>query len=107
MSTVEEQEDMARRKLEAINRYDRACHAVQTGVATEQSLGSADGTPKHLRTGLNLRAVDHSALAKLLIERHVFTELEYLEALAQAAEEEMVRYEKRLSEATGSKITLA
>lgn len=74
-------------------RYLAACHAIQTGVAFEHSRGSEDGTPKHLRTGVNIAMCDHAALVKLLIAKGLFTD---------EAEEEVKRYEERL----GGKVTL-
>ena len=83
-------------------RYLAACHAIQTGVAFEQSRGSDDGTPKHLRTGVNIAMCDHAALVRLLIAKGLFNEEEYTAALADEAEEEVKRYEDRL----GGKVTL-
>lgn len=83
--------------------YETAAHGVQSAVAYEQSkkLGPQydDGTPpnkyaKHLRVGLDMRAADASALAQLLIDKGVFTEVEYLEAMRLAANEELARYEE-------------
>lgn len=84
------------RKAAAVERYNAACHAIQTGVALEHARGGRDGSPKHLRVGINLRAVDHAALVRLLIDRGVFTQLEYFEALADQAEIEKADYEQRL-----------
>lgn len=76
--------------------YLDACHGVQTGVMYEMNKldGSGGGTsPKHLRTGINIRACEHSALAKLLIEKGLITEEEYLEAIRLAVNHEVARYE--------------
>ena len=62
--------------------------------------------PKHLRTGINLAMVEHSALAQLLIEKGVIDEDDYLLALARVMEAEQALYEKRLSEKLGVKVTL-
>jgi hypothetical protein len=43
-------------------RYLDACHAVQSGVAFDQARGSDDGSPKHLRTGVNLCKVGERLL---------------------------------------------
>lgn len=88
-------------------RYLAACHAVQSGVAAEHSRGSTSGTPKHLRTGLDIRACDHAALVRLLVAKGVFTAEEYGKEIADEAEREVKRYESRLTEMTGVKITLA
>ena len=58
-------------------RYLAACHAIQSGVAFEHSQGSTDGTPKHLRTGINIAMCDHAALVKLLVAKGLFTDEEY------------------------------
>ena len=79
---------------------------MQSGVAAEQSAGSKDGTPKHLRVGVNASKVDHAALVQLLIDRGLFTEDEYTAALADAMEAEAKRYEERLSAKYGFNIHL-
>lgn len=92
---------------DGLQRYEAAGHAIQSGVKFEQEvLGSQDGAPKHLRTGLNLRACDHSALVRLLISKGVITDEEYVEAMAAEAEVEVRRYEERLSRATGKQVHL-
>lgn len=84
-------------------RYLAAGHAIQSGVAMEHSMGSDDGSPKHLRVGINLRATDAGGLAKLLVDKGVITDEEYLEAIVDAAEAEQKAYEDRL----GPGVTLA
>lgn len=93
-------------------RYFAAGHAIQSGVKTDmetdvnhQSQGAT--TPKHLRTGLNLVMADHGSLAKLLIDKGIITEDEYLTAIADGAEREKARYEQILTDRLGTKITLA
>lgn len=77
-------------------RYLSAVHAMQTGVALDQSRGSNDGTPKHLRVGINSALCDHAALVRLLIERGLFTQDQYTKAIADEMEQEKQRYEERL-----------
>ncbi len=89
------------------DRYMAAAHAMQSGVATEHERGSDDGTPKHLRVGVNSAQVSVAALTKLLIEKGLFTLDEYVKAQADEMEAEQARYEQRLSAALGAKITLA
>lgn len=89
------------------DRYLAACHAMQSGVAAEHERGSDDGTPKHLRVGVNAAAVSVAALANLLISKGVFTLDEYVKAQADEMEAEKARYEERLSEALGAKVNLA
>jgi hypothetical protein len=90
-------------------RYKRAAHAMQSGVAQEMEMPerSKATDPKHLRVGINVAMVDHSALVTLLIAKGVLTEDEYLAAIADAMEQEKSRYEASLSEALGIKVTLA
>lgn len=90
-----------------ISRYEAAAHAMQSGVAAEMNYRSQPTEPKHLRVGINSAMVDHSALAKLLIDKGIITSAEYLAALADAMEAEHGRYEKHISELTGHKVTLA
>jgi hypothetical protein len=74
-------------------RYELAAHAVQTAVKFEQATGSNCGSPKHLRTGLNLSKCDQAALVKLLIAKSILTLDEYQHALADEAEAEVERYQ--------------
>lgn len=81
---------------EAMQRYSRAAHAVQTGVALEKERGSKDTEPKHLRVGINLTKTDHAALVRLLIAKGILTEEEYYEAICESVEAEQHAYEERL-----------
>ena len=92
---------------EHIDRYLAAAHAMQTGVKYEQeSLGSDDGSPKHLRVGINTAMTDHSSLVRLLIAKGVLTWDEYEQAICEGMEAEKQRYEEVLSKKTGARITL-
>ena len=75
--------------------YDQALHAVQSGVAFEHSKGSHDGTPKHLRVGVNSAQCGVSAIARLLIEKGIITLEEHDEAQRREMNEEVARYEDR------------
>lgn len=93
-------------------RYVKAAHAVQSGVAMDMATDpnpNSQGatTPKHLRTGLNAVMADHGSLAKLLIDKGIITQDEYLDAIADGQEREQARYEKLLTDRTGQRITLA
>ena len=81
-------------------------HAIQTGVMYEQERGSQDGTPKHLRTGLNSALCDHASLVALLVRRGVLTYEEYYDAAIAGLEDEVRRYEQRLSTHYGVTVTL-
>jgi hypothetical protein len=83
-------------------RYFRAAHAMQSGVAADQAMGSDDGSPKHLRTGVNSALTNQAGLVNLLIAKGVFTEEEYVKAIADEMEAEVKRYEDRLSEGRGN-----
>jgi hypothetical protein len=83
--------------------YEQAAHAVQTGVAHMLHHNPRSADPKHLRTGLDLRAADAAGLARLLIAKGVFTEAEYLEAVRVAAVEEVARYEAAVADALEAK----
>lgn len=89
------------------DRYLAAAHAMQSGVAAEHERGSDDGSPKHLRVGVNCTAASVAALANLLITKGVFTLDEYVKVQADEMEAEKGRYEERLSAALGAKVTLA
>jgi hypothetical protein len=93
-------------------RYVKAAHAVQSGVKfdmatdpNQQSQGAS--TPKHLRVGLNNVMADHGSLAKLLIDKGIITEAEYLDAIADGIEREQARYEQILTSRLGKPVTLA
>jgi hypothetical protein len=77
-------------------RYAAAMHGVQSAIAYEISAKKNEAhSPKHLRTGVNSAMVNAEAIATLLITKGIITELEYVEALADAAERELARYEER------------
>jgi len=87
-------------------RYVAAQHAMQAGVAVDEGRGSKSLQPKFLRVGINTAMCDHAALVRLLIAKGVLTEEEYLGAIADEMEREAKRYEARLSEELGTKVTL-
>jgi hypothetical protein len=76
-------------------RHHAAAHAMQTGVAYEQSKGSDDGTAKHLRTGINAAMSDQAGLVRLLIAKGIITQAEYTQAIADEMEHEVERYHQR------------
>ena len=89
-------------------RYERAAHAMQSGVAIEMShLGTSKETEaKHLRVGVNSAMVDSAALAGLLISKGIFTMEEYAKAVADQMEKE-AEYRKRIADRLGRDVTLA
>lgn len=88
-------------------RYKAELHAVQSGVKILMETGNTtETTPKHLRVGVNSNLVDSQAVALLLIEKGIFTRLEYLTAVADCMELERKKYEKTCSAALASEVTL-
>jgi len=87
-------------------RYMKLAHAMQSGVAAEQETQLDDGSPKHMRTGVNSAHVGIAAVVTLLIEKGIFTLDEYEAASADAMQAEVTRYEKSLSSWYGKKVTL-
>lgn len=83
-------------------RYRNALHAVQSGVAfkMQKDLESRNSNPststKQLRTGIESAFVSDAAIARLLIQKGLFTQDEYEHALASEAEAEKARYEHEL-----------
>ena len=88
------------------NRYLAAAHAMQSGVAMKMNYEPSETTPKHLRVGVNSAMADHSALARLLIAKGLFTEDEYLQALTLGMEQEKKLYEEEATRHYGRPITL-
>ena len=86
--------------------YDELAHAVLTGVSYQLEHDPKAGTPKHLVHGNNMRAADQCALVCLLIEKGVFTEEEYRQAIRDELQREVERYEKMLAEKYETEITL-
>jgi len=101
------------RKAAAMARYQAAMHAVQAGIASRMGWDQSNTapekrftSPKHMRVGVESAHVSQLGLAKLLITKGVFTEAEYYEAMANAAEEEKANWESSLADLLGAKITL-
>lgn len=91
----------------AHSRYRQHLHAVQSGIAYLMQHRPKMVEVKHLRVGIDSLKVEMAALATLLINRGVFTEAEYVEALADAMAAEVARSEKELSELYGVTVTLS
>ena len=86
--------------------YHEAAHAMQSGVALEHSRDNSDGSPKHLRVGVNSAMCDHGALVALLIKKGLISEAEYLEEIRLAMNHEVDRYQKDLARKYGILVTL-
>lgn len=87
-------------------KYEALAHAVQSGVAAKMHIAPEETEPKHLRVGVNMAMVESAALAGLLMEKGVFTEAEYRQALIAMLQREVGSYETFLSNHYGRKITL-
>lgn len=94
------------RRQELRERYLQAAHAMQTGVALQIAHDPKVGAPKDLRVGINSAMSDAGALAKLLIDKGIFTEEEYYLAMAEAMEREAARYTKDSSRILGEPVFL-
>lgn len=91
-------------RIEKANqRYAAAGHRVQTAIAAMPD--HPNQTPKHLRTGVDMSKSDQAGLAKLLMDKGLFTLEEYIEAMANQAEIEADQYEHELSIKHGINIT--
>jgi hypothetical protein len=80
-----------------MQRYYMLLHAMQTGIMIKLNRDPSSGSPKHLRVGINARAIDHAALVKLLVDKGVITDEEYCTELVLQAEKEVKMYEEELS----------
>ena len=87
-------------------RYLRAMHAMQTAVKMMMELGDDESSPKHLRVGVNSSLVSSAALARLLVEKGVFTTEEFFKYLADEGEREVQKYQDELFD-NGLKVRLA
>lgn len=87
-------------------RYERAAHAMQTGVAMTIQRDKTSIEPKHIRTGINAAMADMAAMARLLMAKGIITEDEYSDAVCEGMEAEVRLYESELSKAYGTNITL-
>lgn len=90
--------------------YRNLLHAVQTGVRTQiQLMGTGElspAGPKHLRVGVNSALIQNSALATLLMDKGIITELEYWETQVRLWRQEVTSYEEILSGIMGKDMKL-
>lgn len=93
----------------AAKRYLLAMHGVQSAIAWAMTHPSREINklvePKHLRVGVDSSHISHLGLAKLLIAKGIFTEQEYEEAMADAAEEELKNWEAIAAKTSGFAIS--
>lgn len=92
---------------EKIARYEALLHGMQSGVRMVMEKGILEETmPKHLRVGVNTAKCDQGALVKLLIEKGVITDEDYLDAIVEMMEIEVKSYEEKLSQLLGIRVHL-
>lgn len=84
--------------------YLAHAHGMQTGVALMMERGGKDHQPKHLRVGINAAMADQAGLVKLLIDKGVFTEVEYYEAVRDSMKLERDRYQVDVNNSLGGKV---
>lgn len=107
---------MKKSRQQKIEEYGIAMHALQSGIAfslakKNPTVPDINQNPylrelKHQRVGIDGTKSDHSALVKLLIERGIITDEEYIDAMLEGVIAEVHRYEKALSQEYGVKVTL-
>lgn len=93
-------------------RYEKAAHAMQSGVAMMMNYDPGATSPKHLRVGMNSAMVENGALVQLLIDKGLITADEWWESLAKFMEAEAESYRQMIQthvdgEGGTTKITLA
>lgn len=88
--------------------YEALCHAMQSGVKYDQECEpkSDDGTPKHLRVGVNCALNQIGALALYLEEKGLLDSEDYWEWQIKNMRAEVERYEEMLSRKMNAKIKL-
>jgi len=91
---------------ELIGKHQALQRAAQIGMSYYIPLRPQSVEPLHLRLGINSALVGEAGLAKLLMDKGVFTEAEYWQYQIEAMEREVRNWENALSEMKGRKITL-
>jgi len=86
---------------ELAERYEKAMHSMQAGVALLMGYDPSETSPKHLRVGINSAMLESNAMGELLIKKGLITEEEYMIAITKAAEKEANRYKEYLTDITG------
>jgi hypothetical protein len=64
------------------------------------------GTAKDIRTGLDTSKSDMGGLVNLLITKGIFTDVEYMEAVAASMKQEHQRWEEEISQMLGTDTVL-
>lgn len=91
------------------DRYMLALQGIQSAIAWAMTHPDREVNklvePKHLRVGVDSSHISHLGVVRLLISKGVFTAQEYEEAMADAAEEELLNWDRQASDLTGAKIS--
>lgn len=78
--------------------YEAAAHGVQSAIAHAMNDPASHTTkPKQLRVGVDMSKADHAALVHLLIQKGIFTEIEYMETMRLGANTELAMHERALN----------
>lgn len=87
--------------------YKQALHGMQSAVlmkiilelpkwSEDPDVNATTASPKHLRVGVNSAMVEHSALVNLLFKKKIITDVEFMEELRLAMNNELAIYEAEL-----------
>lgn len=86
-------------------RYMELAHSIQCAAGFMIEAGySKEGTPKHLRTGVNMAMCEHGGLVTLLVKKGIITEDEYFDSVLETLERELQSYKDKAKEVTGADI---
>jgi hypothetical protein len=85
--------------------YEAAVQGVQSAIAHDMANGGRASEPKHLRVGVDMSKSDQFGLVMLLIDKGVFTGVEYMEYMRLAANNELAMREDEIGQRTGIKVT--
>jgi len=86
-----------REAVEALKQeYLDLAHAMQSGVTMEMNYNASSTQPEHLRVGTNNALVNCGALAQMLIDKGIVTELEYWTTVRDHMKREVDEYTERI-----------
>jgi hypothetical protein len=91
---------------ELYDEYVRQGHAVQSGVAMRLQLDPTFATTKDMRTGIDTSKADMGGLVELLIQKGIFTDIEYMEAIVASMRAERERWEADIGARLGRPVSL-
>lgn len=87
-------------------RYLKYLHKMQAGVAFKMGYDNSEVSLKHLRVGINAAMSDQGGLVRLLIDKGLITEEEYIKAVTDKMEEEAKSYQDEIENKLGKKVEL-